>query len=251
MIPLVSTLCQGPLGVAQLPRLWWKNLLHQAGQLDADYPFCSGGLDKYVLEVLHLDQDRALHFLWDQRPTYLQFEEWVTAEGTHEDTRIARWNKSLVQRTHYIPAKIDETYGDIGWSQEEATEGSAVLLNCLQDWHLFHRRVFAPGAPGLSGPVAPTISSIDRGPLGICQLPRTWLKTCLRAGGWLHLDYPDCAEGSLDQRCLQILQVDQDAALAFLREEMPTYLAFEDWVRREGTIEIEKETVAALQPTPA
>ena len=62
MIPLVSTLCQGPLGVAQLPRLWWKNLLHQAGQLDEDYPFCSGGLDKYVLEVLRLDQDSALKF---------------------------------------------------------------------------------------------------------------------------------------------------------------------------------------------
>ena len=111
MIPLVSTLCQGPLGVAQLPRLWWKNLLHQAGQLDEDYPFCSGGLDKYVLEVLRIDQDSALRFLWDQRPTYLQFEEWVTAEGTHEDARISRWNESLVPRTHYMPAKIDETYG--------------------------------------------------------------------------------------------------------------------------------------------
>ena len=248
MIPLVSTLCQGPLGVAQLPRLWWKNLLHQAGQLDEDYPFCSGGLDKYVLEVLRIDQDSALQFLWDQRPTYLQFEEWVTAEGTYEPNRIARWNESLVPRTHYRPDKIDETYGDIGWAQEETTEVSAVLLNCLQDWHLFHSRVFArvltPDAPGLSGPVAPTLSSIDRGPLGICQLPRTWLKTCLRARGWLHLDYPDCAEGSLDQRCLQTLQVDQDAALAFLREEMPTYLAFEDWVRQEGTIE--KEVVAAF-----
>ena len=237
MIPLVSTLCQGPLGVAQLPRLWWKNLLHQAGQLDEDYPFCSGGLDKYVLEVLRIDQDRALRFLWDQRPNYLQFEEWVTAEGTYEPNRIARWNKSLVPRTHYMPAKIDETYGDIGWSLEETTEVSAVLLNCLQDWHLFHSRVFAPGAPGLLGPVAPTLSSTDRGPLGICQLPRTWLKTCLRARGWLHPDYPDCAEGSLDQRCLQTLQVDQDAALIFLRQTLPTYLDFEAWVRRQGTIE--------------
>ena len=74
-----------------------------------------------------------------------------------------------------MPDKIDETYGDIGWSPAEATEVSAVLLNCLQDWHLFHRRVFArvltPDAPGLPGPVAPTLSSLDRGPLGICQLP--------------------------------------------------------------------------------
>ena len=244
MIPLVSTLCQGPLGVAQLPRLWWKNRLHQAGQLDGDYPFCSSGLDQYVLGVLRLDPDRALRFLGDQRPTYLQFEEWVAAEGSYEAPRIARWNKSLVQRTHYIPAKIDETYRDIGWSLEETTEVSAVLLNCLQDWSLFHGRVFAPDALGLSEPVAPTLSSIDRGPLGICQLPRTWLKTCLRAKGLLHLDYPDCAEGSLDQRCLQTLQVDQDAALGFLRTEMPTYLAFEGWVRQEGTIE--EEAVAAF-----
>ena len=242
MIPLVSTLCQGPLGVAQLPRLWWKNLLHQAGQLDEDYPFCSGGLDKYVLEVLCIDQDSALRFLWNQRPNYLQFEEWVTAEGTHEDARISRWNESLVPRTHYRPAKIDETYGDIGWSLEETTEVSAVLLNCLQDWQLFHRRVFAPDAPGLSGPVAPTLSSTDRGSLGICQLPRTWLKTCLRARGWLHPDYPDCS--GLDKLCLQTLQVDQDVALIFLRQTLPTYLDFEAWVRRQGTIE--EEAVAAF-----
>ena len=137
-----------------------------------------------MLEVLHIDQDSTLQFLWDQRPTYLQFEEWVTAEGTHEDARIARWNKSLVPRTHYRPDKIDETYGDIGWSPEETTEVSAVLLNCLQDWHLFHRRVFAPGASGLPG----SRSSYPqqhrpRATLGICQLPRTWLKTCLRAKG--------------------------------------------------------------------
>ena len=168
----------------------------------------------------------------------------MTAEGTHEDARISRWNESLVPRTHYRPDKIDETYGDIGWSPEETTEVSAVLLNCLQDWHLFHGRVFAPGALGLPAPVAPTLSSLDRGPLGICQLPRTWLKTCLRAKGLLHPDYPDCAEGSLDQRCLQTLQVDQDAALIFLRQTLPTYLEFEAWVRRQGTVE--EEAVAAF-----
>ena len=207
MIPLVSTLCQGPLGVAQLPRLWWKNLLHQAGQLDEDYPFCSGGLDKYVLEVLRIDQDSALQLFVG--PTAYQ----PRIRGVGNRRRYVRGpiasragTSRWCRRTHYRPDKIDETYGDIGWSPEETTEVSAVLLNCLQDWHLFHGRVFArvltPDAPGLPGPVAPTLSSIDRGPLGICQLPRTWLKTCLRARGWLHLDYPDCAEGSLDQRCL-------------------------------------------------
>ena len=63
MIPLVSTLCEGPLGVTHLPRFWWKNLLHQAGELDEAYPYCSGGLDTHVLGVLKLDKEQTLQHL--------------------------------------------------------------------------------------------------------------------------------------------------------------------------------------------
>ncbi len=233
MIPLISTLCKGPLGAAQLPRLWWKNLLHATGQLDADYPHCTGGLDLNVIELLQLDQAPTLAYLREEKPNYLQFEVWVEANGSVHATHIERWNKSLATRTHWTLAKIDETYGDIGFDKDRETEVSGVLLNCLQDWQLFSRSDLGDGLRAI---MPPMLSSIDQGPLGICQLPRTWLKVCLRAKGLLHTDYPDCAEGSLDQRCINTLQLDQDKTLAYLRDELPSYLAFEDWVRREGTI---------------
>ena len=144
-------------------------------------------------------------------------------------------------RTHYRPDKIDETYGDIGWSPEETTEVSAVLLNCLQDWHLFHRRVFSsrphlPDAPGLSGPVAPTLSSIDRGPLGICQLPRTWLKTCLRVreAGCISTTPTAPRAASTSAACADLAGGSGRSPCVLSARRCRTYLAFEDWVRQEG-----------------
>ena len=234
MIPLISTLCKGPLGAAQLPRLWWKNLLYATGQLDASYPHCTGGLDLNVIELLQLDQAQTLAYLHEEKPSYLQFEAWVEANGRVHAAHVERWNKSLETRTHWTVAKIDETYGDIGFDKDRDTEVSSVLLNCLQDWQLFFRNDLGGG---LGAIMPPLLSSIDQGSLGICQLPRTWLKTGLRAKGLLHADYPDCAEGSLDQRCLHALALDQDKTLAYLREELPSYVDFENWVRQQGTVD--------------
>ena len=50
MIPLISSLCYGPLGACQLPRLWWKVTLNEAGALAEDYPECTGGLDSQVMD---------------------------------------------------------------------------------------------------------------------------------------------------------------------------------------------------------
>ena len=49
VIPLISTLDCGTLGVCQLPRTWQKILLEARGLLNSDYPGCGGGLDKRVL----------------------------------------------------------------------------------------------------------------------------------------------------------------------------------------------------------
>lgn len=234
MIPLVSSLCTGPLGAAHLPRLWWKNLLYACGQLDADYPHCTGGLDLNVIQLLQLDRDATLAFLHEEKPDYLRFEAWVSDNGRVHPVHLERWNNALRERTHLV-AKIDEIYADIGWDKDVETESSAALLNCLQDWQLFHR---CDLHGDLGAIMPPMLSSIDRGPLGICQLPRTWLKTCLRAKGLLHPDYPDCADGSLDQRCLRALGVDQDDALTFLRDNLPTYLQFEEWLGQRATADV-------------
>jgi len=81
--------------------------------------------------------------------------------------------------------------------------------------------------------VVPLIATIDYGPLEVCQLPRAWLKILLKAKGLLHLDYPDMTESGLDPRVLQALKIEPSDAVAYIRENLPTYLQFEAWVLEE------------------
>ena len=75
----------------------------------------------------------------------------------------------------------------------------------------------------------PLISSLAYGPLGACQLPRTWWKVLTRNAGILDDEYPDFSDG-LDRRVLEVLALDRETTLAYLRENMPSYLDFEAWV---------------------
>ncbi len=240
MIPLISSRCRGLLGVSQLPRTWWKALLHGAGLLDAAYPPCSRELDSWCLDVLEIDRKDAMDHLRTAMPTYLEFEAWILERrgGRFNQARIARWNNAVERRVHANPAKIAETYGDIGWDTDAETEVSALLLNCLQDWALFYRTREA-----MPFTMPPLISSLDTGPLGVLQLPRTWLKVLLRGQGMLHSDYPDCG-GGLDAGVFEVLGVDPDRALRFLREETPSYLRFEAWVREQTNNRFDRDRIA-------
>jgi hypothetical protein len=230
MVPLISSIAFGPLGVCQLPRLWWKVLLRHAGLLDTEYPDCSGGLDAQVLDVLHLDREATLAYLRSEMPTYLHFEDWVREQndGNVPADDIARWNESVRTRVHTRPEKIAETYRDIGLA-EGAGITSAVLLNCLQDWQLFHGRDLDTDFAGVGGRMVPLVSTLDYGPLGVCQLPRTWLKNVLHSRGRLHPDYPHMTQDGLDARALRVLNVPPNDAVEFLHRRVPTYLEFEAW----------------------
>jgi len=240
MIPLISSMCEGPLGVRQLPRFWWKALLRQAGMLDAEYPDCSNGLDIWLVRALGLDKEETLGYLRAKMPTYLEFEGWVLARKGGELDRfaVARYNDGIEKRVHVDPGKIVETYEDIGWGYE-VTHTSAVLLNALQDWQLFHPRDLVGEGSDLKAPIVPLISSIDRGPLDVCQLPRTWLKVVLKAKGLLHPEYPDCS-GGLDSRVIEMLRLDKEETLGYLRGELPDYLQFEAWVEKHGNLDPER-----------
>ena len=236
MIPLISSLCYGLLGVCQLPRTWWKVLTRNSEIMDEEYPDFSGGLDRRVFEVLGLDKETTLKWLRDEMPTYLEFEAWILKEkgsefyGFEQQDAIVKWNAWVRARRHTRPEKIEETYSDIGLSRDAGID-SAVILNCLQDWQLFHKRDLNSDYAGkLGGRVVPLIATLDYGPLGVRQLPRTWFKIILRAKGLLHPDYPDMTENGLDPRVLHVLNLDIDITLSTIRENLPSYLDFESWV---------------------
>jgi len=57
--------------------------------------------------------------------------------------KTAEFNEMLLHRSHsHRPHKIAETYADIGFDPEVDDYTSALLLNTLQDWHLFHANDF-------------------------------------------------------------------------------------------------------------
>lgn len=244
MIPLVSSLCYGPLEVCQLPRTWWKVLLRNAGILDEEYPDVSEGLDKSVLEVLNLDRETTLAYLREHRPDYLRFEAWVLEQndGTLDGRAIVNWNDSVRARVHTRPDKLEETTSDVGIPNDGAIT-SAVILNSLQDWTLFYKRDLKGEFSALGGRVVPLVSSLDYGPLNVCQLPRTWLKVLLRSRNLLHPDYPDMTEGGLDPRVLRVVNVRPDDAVRFIRENGPNYLDFEAWVLQKNDGRVDPRAV--------
>ena len=233
MIPLIGSACQGSLGVSQLPRTWWKAVTRAVGLLDEAYPDDSGGLDTWCLQAVGLDVDETYAYLRAELPDYLAFEKWVLQKkaGALPAAPIARYNEIVQYRRHIRPHKITETYADIGFDPEVDTYTSALLLNTLQDWHLFHARdLGAADAPPAGLP--PLVSSLDVGPLGVLQLARTWQKSLLDAEGLLHPDYPAFSSG-LDQGVLDALGLDRDAVRAYLYDERPTYMDLENWISQQ------------------
>jgi len=149
MIPLIGSICQGPLGICQLPRTWWKVLTRKVELLDASYPDNSGGLDAWCLDALEIDLDEAYEYLRDELPDYVTFEGWLTERkgGPFVPARIERFNKLVANRVHSRPHKIVETYGDIGYDVNTHTEVGSLILNTLQDWQLFHNTDYPDSVP--------------------------------------------------------------------------------------------------------
>ena len=96
--------------------------------------------------------------------------------------------------------------------------------------------------------LVPLISSGVAGPLGAVHLPRLWLKVTLSAKGLLPQGYDDCGMG-FDQMTLDALKLNREATLKYLKENLPSYAEFEQWVlkQRGGSIpksEIETHNAA-------
>ena len=248
MIPMIGSICQGSLGICQLGRTWWKTLTRAVGLLDEAYPDNSGGLDSWCLQALELDVDEVYKYLRAELPDYVRFERWILQQqnGVLPTDKIAEFNQLVRSRSHSSrPHKIAETYADIGFDPEVDTYTSALLLNTLQDWHLFHANDLLADAGAMPVGMPPLVSSLDVGPLNVMQLERTWYKVLIEAKGWLHADYPACG-GGLDQKILDALGLDREETLSYLRESVPTYMDFERWIVAQIG-EVDRAKVAAFE----
>jgi hypothetical protein len=92
----------------------------------------------------------------------------------------------------------------------------------------------------------PLISTRATGPLGIAHLPRLWLKMLMASKGKLAEGYR-AGKGGFDEAVLDALGLDADDAIAYVAEHVPTYLAFEAWVREHASQDgLQPEAIARL-----
>ncbi len=141
IIPLISSGTEGPLGVKHLPRLWLKTLLSSVGELPPGYKDIRPGFDFMVLEGLQLDPDRVRDFILENRPTYLQFEDWIRTrdEADLSPENIARVNTIVVERKKAGESR-KRMLEENGLS-EECDITDSIMMNNLDDWREIHGSV--------------------------------------------------------------------------------------------------------------
>lgn len=135
VIPIISSGTAGPLGVIHLPRLWAKLTLDAAGKLPEDYDACGTGFDQLTIDDLGLKRDDVVSFIKTKRPTYIQFEEWVAANGKTDPDTVRKHNENVRNYLH-----SDETgkkmRAEMGIKRDDIKD--AVTLNTLEDLHSLH-----------------------------------------------------------------------------------------------------------------
>jgi hypothetical protein len=83
------------------------------------------------------------------------------------------------------------------------------------------------------------------GPLGVLHLPRLWLKVSLEARGKLAPGYPGIGKG-FDQMVISGLGLSAEAVRKYISETHPTYQEFEDWLRKQPGVKLDRQSVYKL-----
>lgn len=135
VIPIISSGTAGPLGAIHLPRLWAKLTLDAAGKLPESYDACGSGFDQLTIDDLGLKREDVMSFIQSKRPTYVQFEEWVVANGKTDPETVRKHNENVRNFLH-----SDETgkkmRAALGIKRDDIKD--AVTLNTLDDLHSLH-----------------------------------------------------------------------------------------------------------------
>lgn len=141
VVPLISSDTAGPLGAIHLPRLWAKLTLSAAGMLPDGYDECGPGFDQMTISDLHLDRQKVIDYVKNEKPTYLQFEQWVVAQnGGKVEAETIRTHNDAVRGYHHSDELAASMRKSCGLSDESVKD--AVTLNKLEDLdELYHQVV--------------------------------------------------------------------------------------------------------------
>src|ERR1700742_731589 len=108
-VPMISSGVAGPLGILHLPRLWLKVSLEEQGKLAPGYPGIGKGFDAMTCAALGIDEQAVKDYIKQKKPTYPQFEAWVTQNARSlTPEAIEKHNKAVRGYNH-----DDETRQDI------------------------------------------------------------------------------------------------------------------------------------------
>jgi hypothetical protein len=97
----------------------------------------------------------------------------------------------------------------------------------------------------MSNTYVPLISSGTAGPLGVLHLPRLWLKVSLESAGKLAPGYPGIGQG-YDMMVINALGLDANAVKRYISENKPSYPQFEQWVKSQPGVKLDKGTIDQL-----
>lgn len=137
-IPFVSSQTTGPLGAAHLPRLWTKLTLGNIDRLADGWDHCGQGFDQMTISNLGLEREKVMEFVRTQKPTYVEFEAYVVANGKTDAETIRKHNAAIHGYNH-SPETAKRMRESLGLKNESVND--AVTLNSLDDLHELHKYV--------------------------------------------------------------------------------------------------------------
>jgi hypothetical protein len=144
IVPAISSLATGPLGLLHLPRLWGKAIIKAGAALPEGFHSGSGPLDVQLAEAIGMDLAASVRYVNAELPPYLAYEQWVRDNATGLDAAtITAWNERMRTRDK-PPAMAAEERAMLGLA-DETLSGSAIL-NDLIDWHLWHEEIVSRAA---------------------------------------------------------------------------------------------------------
>jgi hypothetical protein len=118
--------------------LWLKLSLAARGALPEGYDECGHGFDAMTLNALGLDRQKTIDFVRQRKPTYMEFEEWVVANGKTDRATIEQHNAAI--RGYHHSDDLAREMRAASKIKDESVK-DAISLNTVEDLDEIYSRV--------------------------------------------------------------------------------------------------------------